>query len=135
MNKTLYIVRGLPGSGKSTFAKELQSAFSARYYEADMFFIDDKGNYNFDASKLYNAHQWCQHCVRNAMTSNVDVIVSNTSTTEKEVKDYTDMAAEHGYRVVSLVVENRHGGINTHNVPADKLKQMRDRFSLKLISE
>jgi Tfp pilus assembly pilus retraction ATPase PilT len=47
MEKVLYLVRGIPGSGKSTFAKTL----SGEYYEADMFFMVD-GEYKFDVAKI-----------------------------------------------------------------------------------
>jgi len=29
-------------------------------------------------------------------------------------------------------VENRHGGVNQHNVPEDKLQMMKERFEVKL---
>jgi hypothetical protein len=32
-----------------------------------------------------------------------------------------------------VVVENRHGGTNLHDVPEDKLEIMKNRFELKLI--
>ena len=41
--KTLYIVRGVPGSGKSTFAKSIGGI----HIEADQFFMEN-GKYNFD---------------------------------------------------------------------------------------
>lgn len=46
---------------------------------------------------------------------------------------YYDLARKYGYRVHSLVVENRHGGVNEHGVPDDVLDQMQDRFEFKLI--
>jgi hypothetical protein len=49
------------------------------------------------------------------------------------MKPYYELAKEHGYTVFSLVVENRHGGVNEHGVPVDKLEQMKHRFELKLI--
>jgi adenylate kinase family enzyme len=55
MEKTIYIVRGCPGSGKSTFAKTLGGI----HIEADQYFVDADGNYNFDGSKIKNAHAWC----------------------------------------------------------------------------
>lgn len=36
MDKILYIIRGIPGAGKSSFAKSLECP----YFEADMYFID-----------------------------------------------------------------------------------------------
>jgi hypothetical protein len=48
------------------------------------------------------------------------------------MKPYYDIANEYGYRVYSLIVENRHGGVNEHGVPAEKLEQMKNRFNIKL---
>jgi predicted kinase len=129
MEKVLYIVRGIPGSGKSTFAKTL----GGQHYEADMFFIDVDGNYQFDSTKIKNAHQWCQGFVKSDMILEYPkIVVSNTSTQEWEMKPYFDMAKEYGYTVFSVVVENRHGGKNTHGVPEDKIEQMCQRFEIKL---
>jgi hypothetical protein len=50
--------------------------------------------------------------------------VSNTSTQEWEMEPYFNLAKEFGYTVFSVVVENRHGGINQHGVPQDKLQMM-----------
>ncbi len=129
MEKILYIVRGIPGSGKSTFAKQLTS----NVFEADHFFYDNDGNYNFDPSKIKEAHLECQTDVRCAMESSIPKIaVSNTSTQEWELQPYYELAEKYGYLVFSVVVENRHGGVNEHGVPEDKLEQMRNRFSIKL---
>jgi predicted kinase len=129
MEKILYIVRGIPGSGKSTFAKTL----SENHYEADMFFLDEYGNYNFDSNRIGNAHNWCQHKVKTDMKAGVEkIVVSNTFTTEWEMETYFEFAKEFGYKVFTLIVENRHGGTNTHNVPEDKIEQMKNRFSIKL---
>jgi hypothetical protein len=48
------------------------------------------------------------------------------------MQTYFELAKQYGYRVYSLVVENRHGGVNVHGVPDDKLEQMKNRFELKL---
>lgn len=129
MDKVLYIVRGVPGSGKSTFAKQLTS----NVFEADQYFLDSEGNYNFDFTKIKDAHKDCQDNVRSAMQSSISKIaVSNTFTQEWEMKVYFDLAKEFGYKVFSLVVENRHGGTNVHNVPEDKVELMKNRFEIKL---
>ena len=131
--KTLYIVRGIPGSGKSTFAKSL----GGTHFEADMFFMKD-GVYKFDVSKIKDAHKWCQDSVNTAMilnnTSglNEPIVVSNTFTQEWEMKPYFEMADQYDYRVFSIVVENRHGGMNERGVPEDKIEQMKNRFEIVL---
>jgi hypothetical protein len=48
------------------------------------------------------------------------------------MKPYMDMAKEFGYMVFTVVVENRHGGVNQHGVPEDKIEQMCNRFEIKL---
>ena len=132
--KTLYLLRGLPGSGKSTLAKQLGGS----HFETDLYFVSPDDTYNFDPSKLKEAHQWCQDAVSNAMLLNYTtghnetIVVSNTFTQEWEMKPYMDMAEDWGYRVFSVIVENRHGGVNEHGVPDEKLQQMQDRFEIKL---
>ena len=129
MEKILTICRGIPGSGKSTFAKQLTS----NVFESDHYFIDNEGNYNFDPSKIKDAHKDCQDNVRYAMESSISKIaVSNTSTQEWELQPYFELAEKYGYTVFSVVVENRHGGVNQHGVPEDKLQIMKDRFQVKL---
>ena len=130
--KELFLLRGLPGSGKSTLAKSLGKI----HFEADMFFMKE-GVYQFDITKLRDAHQWCQLTVEEYMMNSYEglykrIIVSNTFTMEWEMQPYFDLAEKHGYRVYSLIIENRHGGENVHNVPKEKIEEMARRFNIKI---
>jgi len=132
MEKNLILLRGLPGSGKSTLAKLLVDKDYC-HKEADMFFVDRVGNYNFDPSKIKDAHSWCKGEVAHLMKyEHSPIVVSNTFTQEWEMDDYYKMAEELGYRVTSIITENRHGGKNEHGVPDDKLEMMKNRFTVKL---
>lgn len=63
-----------------------------------------------------------------------NVIIHNTSTREWEFQPYIDMAHQYGYKVVSLVVENRHGNSSVHNVPEEVVENHRNNIlnNLKL---
>jgi predicted kinase len=126
----LILLRGLPGSGKSTAAKLFEKA---PHFEADMYFVNADGKYEFDATKLKNAHNWCRHSVMDAMKDGYrTIVVSNTFTQEWEMEPYYQLADELGYRVISMIVENRHGGINEHDCPEEAIERMRNRFETKL---
>lgn len=137
MSKLLVLLRGLPGSGKSSFAKHMWSDFVI--CEADQFFYDLEGNYNFDPSKLRDAHKYCRDKVETFMSDNEknpqfypEIVVSNTFTREWEMDEYLKLAKKYNYQVVSLIVENRHGNKNVHGVPDSKIDEMRNRFEISL---
>jgi predicted kinase len=137
--KTLYILRGLPGSGKSTLANSIVDTISV--CEADQYFVDkETGEYKFNPDEIKIAHQWCRDEVEKRMVYNQDtygldyseIVVSNTFTQEWEMEPYFKLAEKYGYRVFSMIVENRHGGKNTHGVPDEKVEVMKNRFQIKL---
>jgi predicted kinase len=139
MEKVLYIVRGIPGSGKSTFAKRLVGE-DFLVCEADKYFIDkETGEYNFDSTKIKDAHKFCQDTVETYMKDSLvndqfyrEIAVSNTFTQEWEMRPYFELAKNYGYKVFSVVVENRHGGTNQHGVPEEVLTKMCERFEITL---
>lgn len=137
MTKKLYIVRGVPGSGKSTFALNLVGS-DFLVCEADKYFVVD-GEYSFDGSKLEEAHESCRNRVETYMKDSLvndqfyrEIAVSNTFTKEWEMQPYFDLAKQYGYMVFTIIVENRHGGTNQHGCPEDRVQAMRDRFEIKL---
>lgn len=138
--KLLFLVRGLPGSGKSTVGKLIENS---NHYETDAFFIKD-GEYKFDPNQLQEAHKWCKDQVEQDMKDHEElrgefadkvenyITVSNTFTQEWEMKPYYELAQKYGYDVISLIVENRHNGVNIHNVPQETMEKMKKRFEIKL---
>jgi hypothetical protein len=61
-----------------------------------------------------------------------EIAVSNTFTQEWEMEPYLELAKTYGYKTFSIIVENRHGGVNQHSVPDEVLTKMRERFEIKL---
>jgi dihydrofolate reductase len=66
------------------------------------------------------------------LVGRINIVVSNTLTQDWEMEPYFDLANKYGFRVVSLIIENRHGGTNIHGVPEEKIQAMRDRFEISL---
>jgi len=132
----LILLRGLPGSGKTTLAKiilQLRSTDEPEILSADDFFEDNEGDYNFDPTKLKEAHNYCQfRCSERMRQQKAKIVVANTFTQEWEMDEYFKMAERYNYRVHTVIVENRHGNENVHGVPEDKLQQMKSRFQIKL---
>ena len=124
---TLYAIRGLPGSGKTSFAKSL----NLNFYEADQYF-EKFNNKIFDHKLLKIAHQYCYDLVKKELLKGNSVVVSNTMTTIDEVLESQNLANELGIRFVSIILENRHDGISTHDVPKSSIEKMKKRFDIKL---
>lgn len=123
--KKLILVRGIPGSGKSTIAAAAMDEFDSVHLEADMYFIKD-GEYKFDADRLHQAHMWCQHETNRHLELDFLVVVSNTFTTIKELRPYFDIALEHKILPAVYLAQNQFS--NIHNVPQESLDRMKRRF-------
>lgn len=143
----LVLIRGLPGSGKSTFARNMNNVLKpgnvkvygldngecqyvvenpSVHLEADMFYTDYDGKYNFSTDLLSAAHTWCINTARIFMNAHYNVIVSNTFTTLKEMKPYLEHAEKNNIKIVVYRMASNFGSI--HSVPEETIKKMSDRF-------
>lgn len=103
----LRIIRGIPGSGKSTFAK----SFGCLHVENDMFRMRD-GKYHFDCRSSTVKNQ-CKRFVEEALRLGVDVCVSNVFYLYKTVDEFVELGKHYGadvevYKMVGHF-ENVHG--------------------------
>lgn len=124
------ILRGIPGSGKSTYAKSISCPWIVICSADD--FLSMGGSYNFNPSQLRNAHDWCYGKYRASLALDVPlVVVDNTNTRAWEFERYISAAKEWQYNVrVCRMVADVETCIRrqVHNVPADKILQMAERF-------
>ena len=121
----LTLIRGLPGSGKTTLARTMVMAGTASHHiETDMFWGPQ---YQFDAAKIKEAHEWCQKGVITFFEEHADsIVVSNTFTTAWEMLPYFDMAKQYKADVQVILCQGQFGSI--HNVPAEVILKMSARF-------
>ena len=131
--KSLLMLRGLPGSGKTTLAASLSEGGQYPVFGIDDYFTDADGNYQFKFDENHLAYKHCEDRTRAAMQAGTPkIILDNTFTIEWEMEPYFKMAADHGYLVHVLTVENRHGGKNTHAIPEEAIERMRGKYGVRL---
>lgn len=99
---TLYIIRGLPGSGKSYMIDEMKVNFSEYVVcSADHFFMDNKGFYRFDPRRIAEAHEQCKIKALQMMDCRFSVVfIDNTNIRKWEYELYKEMAKAFGYQIV-----------------------------------
>lgn len=132
----LHIIRGISGSGKSTLARVMLNDFQRRdvaavWYEADHYFTTSDGQYLWDGNKIRDAHQWCMSSTQKALSNNLQVIVSNTFTTKRELAPYFEMAHALGMNPNVVCMQSNFGSV--HGVPEHTLVAMQSRFDYNII--
>jgi predicted kinase len=145
MKAEVIVLRGVSGVGKSTFQKTFYP--EAIVCSADAYFINDKGEYHFDGSKLSEAHACCMRIFINSckkLSENGDarswanyeaprddypiVVVDNTNISVIEIAPYIAVAQAYGIksRIITLTVEKPETAAarNVHGVPDATVKTM-----------
>ncbi|WP_099066516.1 AAA family ATPase [Nostoc linckia] len=126
MHKTVTLVMGCPGDGKTSLSKKLPGkAIAADDYPN--LYID--GVYQADLQKT--SHEWCHNTVEEWMKAGEEeIIVHNTFTRNIYRKPYIELAAKYGYAVhvvtsEAVILANGERTTSTHNVPDAVLESMR----------
>ena len=125
----LVLVRGLPGSGKSTEAKKIANTEGYFHFEADHYFISPSREYKFDKNLLRDAHKECFENTYRALLDGADVVVSNTFTTNWELYKYIQLGDMiRGVTVSIIEMTDNYGSI--HGVPEETLENMKARWEV-----
>lgn len=131
---TLYILRGLPGSGKSTLGEKLAPG---RCIAADDYFMSD-GVYKFDIAALGDAHAYCQKRVDSLMSDdfNQDVAVANTSVRFIHLEPYLKLVQKHNWsfqiihaEFAGKIVDGKISPYqNVHGCPDAQIQKMKSQW-------
>jgi predicted kinase len=138
--KEVIILRGIPGSGKSTLIKELekQKNKSGIVCSADDFWYYGKEkvieNYKYNFKISFKAHKYCLSKFEKAIGDEESLIfVDNTNINKKDFKKYIDLAIQGGYTVTlhSITGFNPEDSfkLNVHNVPLEVCEKMFNNYS------
>lgn len=125
--RELTIMRGLPGSGKTTIAKALIETGQADVmFEADDFFTAPSGAYRRVDELLGQAHTECRKAARTALAEGKRVIISNTSVR------WSDMLVllKLGYSFLAHInIYDCQGRFpNIHGVDDEKMKELEAKY-------
>lgn len=123
-DQALILIRGLPGSGKSTMARRLIK-YGFIHVEADQYFMKGE-EYRFDPTRLKDAHNYSMARTTQLLIEGHSVVVSNTFTRLWEMEFYAKLAKRLGVRF--QVFEATGTWKNVHDVPEHVLDDMRNRW-------
>lgn len=149
LNTYLTLIRGLPGSGKTSLAKELVAAdlptllpSSREEVAADDFRVDENGEYLWTPGRAANedAHGKCIAEAKRLVKEGCDtlrtsvIIVHNTFIELWELEPYRRIAREFGCRLQVITVHDPATSDEElferckHGVPLKQISDMRRRF-------
>lgn len=111
------LVRGVPGSGKSTFAKK----FGAFHIEADLFCMRD-GKYVYNAKNNRVNHIRCLKLALACLRCKCDVVVSNTFIKTASMEPFIKLAKRAKATVEVYRMDSNYGSI--HDVPDAVIENM-----------
>lgn len=134
--KSMVLIRGLPGSGKSTLGRKILnspnkiSTAPSSQVEADQFF-EVRGGYLWNASLRDLAHQWCLAEAFRRLLWHDRIVVANTFVKRWQMMLYIEQARKFRIRVHLLEPDgNKLSPIalsqrNVHSVPVEAIERMK----------
>lgn len=127
-SKVVYIIRGLPGSGKTTLANQIADVVCDNN---DLF--TSNGLYKFEFSGIQLAIAACKAKFKEAINDGVKKIaVANVFKRHDDAQFYIDVAKKHGYKVFQIITENVNNTENIHGVKPQDIEIQRKKFEVKL---
>jgi len=132
-DRKLFILRGLPGSGKSEKAKQLVG--NGVIHSTDNFFIRD-GKYVFDSDNIGRFH--ClnlMNSIRSMQRGVSPIIIDNTNIVSSHCSGYVDQGKLYGYEIIIVEPDTPWAfnveelvKRNTHDTPRETIVEMLEQY-------
>ena len=114
MNNTIYIAVGLPGSGKSTYAKNFIKDKNIEYLSSDeLRAVYGKDETDQSVTSIVFGH--IKRKVDEFLKDGKNVLVDATSVNRRERSDYINTAKKYGAKVIALVFKMDRQGLIDRN--------------------
>ena len=122
----IFVYRGLPGSGKSTAAKQLAAAIGGLHIESDDYLCNEDGVYEWTQERRDAAIARVQNEAREALTSGKPLVLAQVFPTHASMQWVRELASELRAPLFIATLRGSYGSI--HNVPDDAMASMAARF-------
>jgi len=138
--KLFIVMRGVPGSGKTSFVLNfVSSQFKDNYAicSADdcPIYYDENNNYNWTQEKCSVAHSYCHKQFNDAIHRGVSfIILDNTNMQVKDFQPYVSKAKDAGYEIAYIEFPPDEAKLkdcakrNSHNVSLEIIERMAKRW-------
>jgi predicted ABC-type ATPase len=132
--KLAIIMRGVQGSGKSTIIKKINELVKADTHSTDSYFVNEKGDYNFDVTKIAEYHGKNLSAFKESIDNKAPIVIcDNTNMSPWEYEKYVNHAKTSGYYTIGVtIIPNKeasyYAGRNTHGVPEETIKNKIKQF-------
>lgn len=120
----VYIIRGFPGDGKTSFAKKCFGKFLL--IEADQMFVQADHTYVHDSHRDRNGYVY--DMLKTALRYRVNCVITTCVPKLKNLQILLDLIERYNSNVTIYEMVKQHSGSSSHPIEPERIEQMHDQF-------